>query len=183
MSVPDPAPLILTVALAPQDQDRFNRLRALHFPAERNYLNAHLTLFHHLPGDEIVANQAFLADVARAQAPFRIAAEGLRSLGRGVAFTLASKKLSLLRSDLAAEWSHALTNQDRQGFRPHITIQNKVDPAAARALLAKLSANFTPFTVGAIGLQLWRYRGGPWDQAGTFYFTARPEDPPEHRRQ
>ena len=31
-------------------RDGFDRLRELHFPPERNYLSAHLTLFHKLPG-------------------------------------------------------------------------------------------------------------------------------------
>ena len=41
-----------------------------------------------------------------------------------------------------------LTAQDRQGFRAHVTIQNKVTPEVARSTLAALSAVFTPFVDG-----------------------------------
>ena len=40
------APLIVTLLLEDAAQERFDRLRAAHFPAERNHLAAHVTLFH-----------------------------------------------------------------------------------------------------------------------------------------
>ena len=164
----DPAPLILTLGLAPADQARFDRLRAAHFPPERNYIAAHLTLFHHLPPDNLAAIRATLAARAAALPPFPIAVTGLRPLGRGVAFALASATLSRLRAALAHTWFTVLTAQDRQTFRPHITVQNKVDPKVARHLLAQLAAGFAPFEVEATGLLLWRYRGGPWDAEAAF---------------
>jgi hypothetical protein len=97
---------------------------------------------------------------------------GLRPLGRGVAYTLESAALSRLRDDLADRWRAWLTAQDRQKHQPHVTVQNKVDPTAARALLAELQAAFTPFTARAEGLHLWRYRGGPWESLETVPFTA-----------
>ena len=176
-------PLILTLALAPTDQARFDRLRAAHFPPDRNHLAAHVTLFHHLPGpshNEIVAT---LREACGSVAPFAVAVTGLRSLGRGVAFELESAVLTRLRASLARKWADHLTPQDRQGFRPHVTVQNKADKAVARALLADLSAGFAPWTVAATGLLLWRYRGGPWDPGGAFPFTPpAPADPPERPR-
>lgn len=171
------APLILTLALADADQARFDRLRAQHFPPERNHIPAHLTLFHHLPGDAIDLVRGTIEACSQV-APFPIAVTGLRSLGRGVAFTLASPELASLRRTLAQHWHADLTAQDRQGFRPHITIQNKVAPEDARALLAHLTAAFTPFEVQADGLNLWRYRGGPWEPAAHILFRAPPEAPP-----
>jgi hypothetical protein len=49
-------------------------------------------------------------------------------------------------------------------------VQNKVDPAVARALHARLSAAFEPGTVGARGLGLWRYLGGPWEPVARYPF-------------
>ena len=167
-----PDPLILTLALHPDDQARFDRLRTLHFPAERNHLAAHVTLFHHLPGTEAAAVGSALAAEAAAQPPFPVEAAGLRFLGRGVAYELRSPALSALRGRLARLWQGWLTPQDQQGFRPHVTIQNKAAPEDARALHAALLAGFTPFTVRATGLDLWHYRGGPWDPAGTYPFGA-----------
>ncbi|GAA3929205.1 hypothetical protein GCM10022406_13370 [Hymenobacter algoricola] len=51
-----------------------------------------------------------------------------------------------------------------------MTVQNKVPPAAARALHEQLTAEFTPFEAVGTGLQLWAYRGGPWEALATFGF-------------
>ena len=63
-----------------------------------------------------------------------------------------------------------LTAQDGQGWRPHVTVQNKVATGVARALLAELQAEFTPFHFTAPGLVLWRYLGGPWERRAAFAF-------------
>jgi 2'-5' RNA ligase len=155
------APFIVTLGLHPADQARFEALRQRHFPPALNHIPAHLTLFHHLPGDEPVLESLSMA--AARQAPFDLAVNGLRSLGRGAAYTLEAAPLLQLRAALAQFWGDHLTPQDRQGWRPHITIQNKVSPEEARTLLAAMQAAFTPFTVRAEALLLWRYRGGPWE--------------------
>lgn len=165
------APLILTLALHPDDQARFERLRQLHFPTSRNLIPAHVTLFHHLPGPEIEAVRHAI-ETRRAAPPFAVAVSGLRFLGRGVAYALDSPALLALRAGLAREWEGWLTPQDRQGYRPHVTVQNKASPEAARALHARLQAAFAPFTVRAEGLDLWRYLGGPWDPQGHHPFRG-----------
>ena len=164
------APLILTLALEAAAQARFDALRAQHFPPERNQVPAHVTLFHALPGTEQRAIEAELARRCADTAPFAVKVAGLRSLGRGVAYVLQSADLARLRAGLAHAWGPWLGRQDRQGYRPHLTIQNKADPASARALLAGLQAGFSPFEVEATGLLLWHYRNGPWEEAGRFAF-------------
>ena len=44
------SPLILTAQLPDDMHARYTALRDAHFPPERNYLEAHVTLFHALPG-------------------------------------------------------------------------------------------------------------------------------------
>ena len=163
-------PLILSLALAAEDQARLDRLRDAHFPPERNFLGAHVTMFHHLPGAEHAAIGAALTEVCAGVAPFAVRVARLQSLGRGVALGLESEDLVRLRAALARRWEAGLTAQDRQGYRPHVTIQNKVDPKVAKALLAELSAGFAPWTIEATGVALWWYRGGPWEPAGVFRF-------------
>lgn len=178
----DPPPLILSLTLDPGDQARLDRLRDAHFPPARNFLAAHVTLFHHLPGADHTTITATL-EQATAIAPFTARVARLQSLGCGVALMLEGELLMQLRSTLARTWADTLTAQDRQGYRPHVTIQNKVDPAVAKALLATLSAGFAPWDVTATGLSLWHYRGGPWEPAGSFPFRVEREDPPEpHHR-
>ena len=166
-------PLIVTLLLDEAAQRRFDRLREAHFPPERNHLAAHVTLFHALPGDQLARVDADLAGAA-ARMPFDVEVTGVRSLGRGVAYTLASAELAELRAGLAAAWAPWLTPQDRQRHAPHVTVQNKVEPAAARALLRELEAGFAPYAVTATGLALWRYLGGPWEPLGSYRFSPAP---------
>ena len=174
-----PDPLILTLALESGAQARFDALRRVHFPSERNFVPAHVTLFHALPGGEHPAVARDLVDRCGTMAPFDVRATGVRFLGRGVAYALESSELARLRGGLARAWAAWLGAQDQQGYRPHLTVQNKVAPETARTLHATLQAGFTPFDIRATGLVLWHYRGGPWDEAGQFAFTgpARPLHP------
>jgi 2'-5' RNA ligase len=164
-----PEPLIVTLLLEEAAQQRFDRLREQHFPPERNVVAAHVTLFHALPGDQLDAVRADLAAAADRPA-FDVAVTGLRFLGRGVAYSLASSELVGLRSGLASAWQPWLTPQDRQKHAPHVTVQNKVAPAVARALHERLMAELVPYDVRARGLGLWRYLGGPWEPVGEFAF-------------
>ncbi|MET0527292.1 MAG: 2'-5' RNA ligase family protein [Microvirga sp.] len=167
----DAAPLILTLALDEQSFTFFDGQRRRYFPPARNFIPAHLTLFHHLPGAHNGKIQKILATAAASRTRFPLAVTGLRSLGRGVAYTLQSDELSNLRGNLAPECAHWLTPQDRQKHQPHVTVQNNVEPPTARALLAALSEAFVPFEVQGIGLDLWWYRGGPWEKVRRFLFA------------
>lgn len=166
---------VLTLRLDPESQAHFEQLRQTHFPPERNHIPAHLTLFHTLP-DEPALLQVLELEAGK-QEPFSLPVTGLRSLGKGVAYTLASSSLLSLHARLAAAFAPHLTAQDRQKLQPHIVVQNKVTPAAARSLLADLQASFLPMYVQAVGLDLWHYLGGPWQLARTLPFSA-PVSPP-----
>ncbi|MDJ0386673.1 2'-5' RNA ligase family protein [Roseomonas sp. E05] len=170
--MPDPAPLILTLGLDAASFTRLDALRRSHFPPERNHLPAHLTLFHALPGAQYEDVAANLATLAAGTAPLPLRFEGLRSLGRGAAFTVESPALARLRGLVAAAWHGTLSAQDRQPFRPHVTVQNKVAPEAARALLEVLRQGFVPWEGQGESLLLWRYRGGPWEAAAQFRFSG-----------
>jgi len=154
-------PVILTLQFDAASAAFFEAARQAHFPPALNRIPAHLTLFHALPGADPDALLATLARHVR-RPPFPVLVEGLMPLGRGVAYKIVSAPLTALRQDLAAVWRDDLSRQDREKFRPHVTIQNKVSPAEARETLAQLSAGFSPFTATAEGVQLWWYRGGPW---------------------
>ena len=167
-----PAPLILTARFAPAEQERFDALRRRHFPAQMNHIGAHLTMFHHLPGEEAEAVDRTLRSLAAQEAACVAEVTGLRSLGRGVAFSVGCAPLARLRAAVVRAFGDRLTAQDRQGWRPHVTIQNKVSPAEAAALLAAMQAGFTPFTVPVTGVSLWHYDGGPWSLAAHYPFAS-----------
>jgi 2'-5' RNA ligase len=168
----DTSPLIVTLKMDPDSFFRFEALRQAHFPRHRNFIPAHLTLFHHLPGHDPDAIAADLAASLRTRTPVRLQATGLRFLGRGVAYAFEAPELISLRNDLAARWAAFLTPQDRQPFRPHVTVQNKADPDEARRLKQRLEAEFQPFDVIGEELLLWRYLGGPWEPLGDFPFDG-----------
>ena len=153
-------------------QERFDRLRRAHFPPERNFLQAHLTLFHHLPGDRTDEIVATVEETCREQDPLTLRAKGLLFMGRGVAYAFDAPELVALRRRLAEGWGPWLTPQDRQGFRPHVTVQNKVPAQEARALHERLREGFSPFEVGGEGLSPWRYMGGPWRPVVAYPFEG-----------
>lgn len=159
-------PLILTLKLDQESQAFFNRQRELHFPPDRNVLAAHLTLFHQLP--DVPETHRYLS--SRTIEAFSIEVTGLMRLGAGTAYQLGSAELHSLHRTLAAHFQGYLIPQDRQPFRPHITIQNKVSPAAANALLSTLQTDFKTFECRAVGLELWRYLDGPWEWQQLFDF-------------
>jgi 2'-5' RNA ligase len=168
----DRPPLILTAVLDAPAQQRLDALRRAHFPPERNHLDAHVTLFHHLPGAEEAAVAEAVATAARSEPPPTVDVTGVRPLGRGVAVVLTSPRLTALRSGFARAWAPWLTGQDRAKRDLHVTVQNKVTPEAARGLHAELVAAFAPERTRAVALALWRYRGGPWEPVARFPFTG-----------
>jgi 2'-5' RNA ligase len=168
--MPDMPPLILTLALNAEAEVFFDRLRQQHFPPDRNFLKAHLTLFHHLPPQEPAIIEAIEA-FCKKQHTISLHVTAVMSLGRGVAYKLESTVLQNLHKQLQQQWQPWLIPQDKQTLRPHVTVQNKVTPQAARALQQRLQYNFTPFEVQGMGLRLWNYLGGPWELVQTFLFT------------
>ena len=166
------APLILTAALDAASQAFFDRARERWFPPELNFIGAHVTLFHHLPAGRRGGIMEQLLSVCGTQAPIAVSVSGVRSLGRGVAYRLLAPDLAALRSRIATRWQDDLTPQDRQAFHPHVTVQNKVPPVQARALLAHLSCDFVPFEATAIGVAIWRYCGGPWESEDMVPFAG-----------
>ncbi len=166
-------PLIVTALMAAADQAWFDRLRSAHFPPDRNYLSAHLTLFHAIaPMLEEELRQR-LAALAADLPPPRADVVGLMNLGGGVAFRIVSDDLDAIRAELADAFRGALTRQDSLGWRPHVTIQNKVTAAEARALSDDLARDFTPRPLMLSGLAYDHYAGGPWLPGRRYPFRGR----------
>ena len=164
--------LIVTAELAPPDLAWLDQLRRGHYPAERNQLPAHLTMFHALPPSAEGEVRSTLARLGHGSPP-RASIEGLMDLGGGVALRVVSPDLDRIRHDLADHFTGLLGAQDAGGWRPHVTIQNKVSPREARSLLAKLERDFRPCRLAVSGLGLYRYLGGPWERLAVTAFRGR----------
>lgn len=161
-------PLVATLSISLAAQEYFDELRKRHFPKERNYLNAHLTLFNALPDEPWIFETMRI--VTAEQALFEVKADQIISLGGGTAIKTVSPELTSLHRNLQIQCQGFLTNQDKQKRNFHITVQNKVEASIAKSLQADLRSTFEPFCFTADGVHLWRYLGGPWEFIKTYRF-------------
>ncbi len=164
-------PLIVTALFGPGDDGWLQQLRRTHYPAERNRVPAHLTLFRHLPPSlERELSRRLAAAAAAAPPPAAIA--GIVDLGEGTALRVDSPALVEIRAALAGAFHGLLTPHDLASWRPHVTIQNKVEPRDARRLQQQLRAGFAPRPLAIRALAVWRYLGGPWEPLRTHPFRG-----------
>ena len=161
---------VLTLALDDEAQHRFESLRQRHFLPARNRIPAHLTLFHTLP--KTAETLARLREISALQQVFSLDMKAPKSIGRGVAYFFESAAAVALHHRLSAVFAEDLSAQDRQGFRPHVVVQNKVTGDVSKATLALLLEGFEPSPVRAVGLDLWRYLDGPWEHMQRFAFIG-----------
>ena len=77
-----------------------------------------------------------------------------------------------MRESRARDLHGMLSAQDAAGWRPHVTIQNKVSNREAKKLLDALDLEFRPMPLGIAGLGLHRYLGGPWETLAVFPFRG-----------
>ena len=164
-------PLIVTATFGADDFGWLEGLRRRHFPPELNQVPVHLTLFHHLAPALEGELRARLGAMARAPRPAALVT-GIMDLGRGTAFRVQSEALEELRAELAEIFRGMLTPQDQAPWRPHVTIQNKVERREAVALQQELRAAALPRPLAIHGLASWRYLGGPWEALRTYPFRG-----------
>lgn len=179
------APLILCAWMDDLTQTWLNDLRTRHFPPHLNRLSAHLTLFHALRGENRTSIEEEINQVLYQHLPKEGESEGsatlqfpkLISLGRGFAAEVVCAPLVKIHRALQGKWWNDLTPQDRQGFRPHVTLQNKVSPVSAQNTLQQLAPNWRADHTGTLqGLTLWVYQesSGTWSDPRYFpkkFFT------------
>lgn len=164
-------PLIVTAELGQGDFSWLEGLRRRHYPAERNRVPAHLTLFRSLPPSAERAVRQALARAA-AEAPPRAMISGVMDLGGGAAIRVRSDDLDDLREELASSFHGLLTPQDGAGWIPHVTIQNKVERQQAKALVRQLEGSIEERPLAIAGLLLWRYHDGPWERLAAYRFRG-----------
>ncbi|MDB5656170.1 MAG: 2-5 ligase family protein [Tardiphaga sp.] len=157
---------ILTAEMDDASFAWLDALRRQHFPPARNFLSAHLTMFHRLFALQIDQLQA----IAMPPAPIDLDFHAVRFLGSGVAFSVGSPALERLRRDIIATVGGELSRQDSQKWLPHVTVQNKVKADAARALFERLGHGFVGRAGHATGLVVWEYLGGPWKRSHRLSF-------------
>jgi hypothetical protein len=134
---------------------------------------AHVTLFHTLPPSREGEVRGALARLASTYAPPPAVLDGVIPFGRGTALALSSPAMLALRDELAAHLQGLLGAQDAGRPRLHVTIQNKVTLAEAKALQAELVPTVEPRAFAFAGLALHAYRGGLWELVQRWAFRGR----------
>ena len=170
------APYLLTLGFDAPTFERLDRLRSRHFPTGLNRVPAHLSLFHQLPGDEGEAIDRALLGVAKTSKPVPLAFPTVKRIGRGLTLPVEAPDLAAIRASLARAFARWLTPQDRQPFRPHVTIMNKAERPEVEAAWDELQATWSGWTGEGDRLILWRYLGGPWDEVESYTLSG--EDGP-----
>ena len=165
-------PLIVTADFSTDDFAWLEGLRRAHYPAELNRVPVHLTMFQGLPPSAAEEVRQQLSVHAAGPPPGAMIA-GLMNLGSGVAYRVVSDDLEGIREEVADHFHGMLCAPDAAGWRPHITIQNKVTPRQAKQLLDALERDFRPRALGIAGLSVHRYRGGPWETLAAYKFRGR----------
>ena len=164
-------PLIVTADFSADDFSWLEGLRRAHYPFEQNRVPVHLTMFQGLPPSAVDDVRHQLALHSKSP-PTEAMIVGLMSLGNGVAYRVVSDELESIRVAIADHFHGMLSAPDAAGWRPHITIQNKVPASQAKALLDALERDFRPKPLGIAGLSVHRYRGGPWETLATYKFQG-----------
>ena len=166
------APLLITAELPAGVFAWAEGLRRAHYPPERNRLGAHVTLFHALPPSAEGEVRRLLGEIAARPAP-EAAIVGLMDLGQGTALSVDSPQMVAIHTELAERLHGLIQQQDARVLRLHITVQNKVPRAEAKALQAELAASLAPRAFRFRGLALSHWRDALWRQAQLYPFRGR----------
>jgi 2'-5' RNA ligase len=165
------APLLITAELPGDVLAWADGLRRRHYPADRNRLRAHVTLFHALPPSAEGEVRRLLGELAKQAAPAaRIT--GIWNMGKGTAFDVESPGMIELHALMQERFAGIMTVQDDRKLRLHITVQNKVSYEEARQLQKDLKASFElrEFRFRAFGLYAWEE--GLWRPIAEYPFRG-----------
>jgi len=167
---------VLTFLTDSKHHKTMTQWRKDYFPARLNKLDAHLTLFHALPGskldDEIIPT---LEATAKSTEQFHILAATPFRLKHGIAIgvpkTAGGTTARDVHAKLRDQWRPFLSDQDAGGFAAHYTIMNKVDDdKKVNGAFAEVEQNFQACPGMIEGLSLWRYDRSRWEWARDFVF-------------
>ncbi|KAM0158413.1 hypothetical protein ACHAQE_004202 [Botrytis cinerea] len=176
-------PFILTLRLDAASEKLLTALRTRYFPSSRNYLSAHVTLFHALPSSQYSLYRSILTSLSSREQKFKVGIKNPFPLGKkGVALNIASFKLRKIHEELLGEFREngvQLTEQDERKIRPHVTVQNKVGEEEAKRTLEEVRREWIMHGDGNEGIggmaeaiSLWRYEvGGEWTHLEDYEFS------------
>lgn len=169
-------PLVVTAQLPREIFLWANRLREEFYPAHRDRVPAHVTLFRTLPPSAEQEIRSDLGAMARltssGDARGGISATIGRAKARGESLFLLveSPRLVDVRDGLAQRLQGLLPAQDQHRPELHITLCNGVKAKETRALERQLNVDSLVRQFRFEGLALHRYRAGHWESLALFRF-------------
>ncbi|KAK8869720.1 hypothetical protein IAR55_000288 [Kwoniella newhampshirensis] len=189
------SPLILTLRLDKATHKLLTDLRSRYFPPRRNFLTAHVTLFHAIPVHRFDELEQKLDAICKERKGWDVFIGEPEKMGnRGVYLRLRerpSNTTETLRAHLLSDLKRGikedrdkLTNQDLQTMkRPHVTVLNKASgDDEVEQCLTEVKEVFERMKkdgqkegqhIGrATGFELWEYLGGPWKHVKAYSFQG-----------
>lgn len=161
--------MIITLKLDTASHLHFAELRKKFYPAYCNYVDAHVSLFHHVKADADVIESC--VKTLALHHPIKLSVTGVCNFKKGVAYEIVSEELMSLHQQMQAMLAPYLISKDRKTFRPHITVQNRVTAFKASQTAAALCAQFSPYEIRAMGLSVWTFERGPWKHVRDILFS------------
>ncbi|KAJ9096586.1 hypothetical protein QFC19_007118 [Naganishia cerealis] len=138
--LPTPAgPLILTLSLDKSTHQFLTSLRSKYFPPHRNFLSAHVTLFHAIPPHRINELDEYLNTICTHQKGWDVFIGEPKKMGKGGVMVSVRERpsgtIESIREDLLHNMKQNtrsgednLTDQDlRRMGKPHVTVLNKAE--------------------------------------------------------
>ncbi|WWC92607.1 uncharacterized protein L201_007566 [Kwoniella dendrophila CBS 6074] len=191
------SPLILTLRLDKTTHKLLTDLRYKHFPKHRNFLEAHVTLFHAIPLHRYDELDYKLNEICNNTNQWDVYFGEPEKMGnRGVYLVMREKpsfQTSNLHKHLLSELKRnikrdedKLTNQDLQTMKkPHVTILNKAENEnQVNDCLDDLNQFFDNLKNSssdnqrgqhrgkAVGFEVFEYLGGPWKSVKEYSFKG-----------
>lgn len=169
---------VLTLLTDAQHHRILTETRKKYFPPRLNRLEAHITLFHALPGsllDESI--KPTLKDVASKTNQFHLLAATPFRLNKGIAIGLPKSQggddARQVHGQLKGAWREFLSSQDAGGFAAHYTIMNKVDNEKdVQRAFEEVQQEWKGCHGTVLGLSLFKYERGNWIHEEDFKFAA-----------
>ncbi|KAG8672694.1 hypothetical protein FPOAC2_06092 [Fusarium poae] len=172
---------ILTLFTDKRHHQTMTALRRQWFPSHILKVDAHVTLFHALPGSKLAGLKQDIAAIAERTEKFDIVVgvKGVFEMGKGAGINVSNagdfqNRAFGIRSELRDKWEPFLSDQDRrEKWRGHYTIMNKQDDKEeVHKCLAYLKEGHANSKGTVEGLSLWLYDRGWWREDEVFQFSG-----------
>lgn len=176
---PESSVYVLTLLTDAKHHQTLTNTRKRYFPPRLNKLDAHITLFHALPGSKLEENiKPVLREVAQKESPFPILAAKPFRLNKGIAIGVPKSQggddARRVHAQLKQAWTGFLSQQDAGGFAAHYTIMNKVDDQKeVQHAFEEVEGQWSGCKGTVQGLSLFRYDRGHWVHAEDFKFASK----------